>query len=216
MTAKKPRVVLADDHAMVLEGFQSLLAPHCDIVGMVEDGRALLDCVSQVQPDVVILDISMPLMNGIEAARRLKRLTPCPKVICLTMHADQAYVSEALKAGVDGYILKKSVSRELVQAIQTVLKDQIFLTPPLTRGLIDFLIHESRVPSQSKDILTERQREVMQLVAEGKTVKEIASILNVSPKTVAFHKGEIMAQLNLHTTAELTKYALKHGLTTPE
>ncbi len=216
MTVKKPRVVLADDHAMVLEGFQLLLAPHCDIVGIVEDGRALLECVSQTQPDVVVLDVSMPLMNGVEATRRLKQMTPCPKVICLTMHADQTYVSEAFRAGADGYVLKKSVARELLQAIQIVLKDQKFLTPYLTKGLIDSFIREPRTLPKAKDILTERQREVMHLVAEGKTVKAIAVILNISPKTVAFHKGEIMAQLNLHTTAELTKYALKHGLTTSE
>lgn len=216
MTEKKPRVVLADDHAMVLEGFRSLLSPHCDIVGMVEDGRALLDCVSQVQPDVVVLDVSMPLLNGIEATRRLKQMTPCPKIICLTMHADRAYVSEAFKAGVDGYVLKKSVATELLQAIQIVMKEQFFLTPHLTKGLVDSLTHEPRPSPHSKDILTGRQREVLQLVAEGKTVKEIAVILDISPKTVAFHKGEIMTQLNLHTTAELTKYALEHGLTSPE
>lgn len=212
----KPRVVLADDHAMVLEGFRSLLAPHCEIVGTVEDGRALIECVAQHQPDVVVVDVSMPLLNGIEATRRLKRLTPCPKIICLTMHADRAYVSEAFKAGVDGYVLKKSVATELLQAIQTVMKDQYFLTPQLTKGLIDSLVKETPPAPNDGQPLTPRQREVLQLVAEGKTVKEVAEILKVSPKTVAFHKGEIMEQLNLHTTAELTKYALEHGLTTSE
>lgn len=216
MMEKKPRVVMADDHAMVLEGFRSLLLPHCDIVGMVEDGQALLDCVAQTKPDVVVLDVSMPLLNGVEATRYLKKMSPCPKIICLTMHADRAYVSEAFKAGVDGYVLKKSVATELLQAIQVVMKDQFFLAPYLTKGLVDSLIHESRPSPQSKTLLTGRQREVLQLVAEGKTVKEIAMILNISPKTVAFHKGEIMEQLNLHTTAELTKYALEHGLTTSE
>jgi len=212
----KPRVVLADDHAMVLEGFRSLLAPHCEIVGMVEDGHALLDCVLKVQPDVVVLDVSMPLLNGIEATRRLKQHTPCPKIICLTMHADRTYVSEAFKAGVDGYVLKKSVATELLQAIQIVLKDQYFLTPLLTKGLVDLLVKQGADASDGTNPLTSRQREVLQLVAEGKAVKEIAEVLKISPKTVAFHKGEIMEQLNLHTTAELTKYALEHGLTSPE
>ncbi len=214
--ARKPRVVLADNHAMVLQGFRSLLSPHCDIVGMVEDGRALIETVAQLQPDVVVLDVSMPLMNGIEATRRLKQVTPCPKIICLTMHADRAYVSEAFKAGVDGYVLKKSVATELLHAIQIVMKDQFFLTPHLTKGLVDSLIHETRPSLQEHTLLTPRQREVLQLVAEGKTVKEIAKILDISPKTVAFHKGEIMEQLNLHTTAALTKYAIEHGLTSTE
>lgn len=216
MMPGKPRVVLADDHAMVLEGFRSLLSPHCDIVGIVEDGRALIECVAQHQPDVVVIDVSMPLLNGIEATRHLKRLTPCPKIICLTMHSDRAYVSEAFKAGVDGYVLKKSVATELLQAIQTVLKGQYFLTPQLTKGLIDSLVKDPSQAENDKHLLTPRQREVLQLVAEGKTVKEIAKILDISPKTVAFHKGEVMEQLNLHTTAELTKYAIEHGLTATE
>lgn len=214
MTMMKPRVLLADDHALVLEGFKKLLEDRCEVVGMVEDGRALLEEAARSTPDLVLLDISMPLLNGIDATRQLKKLLPDIKVIIVTMHADSAYLNEAFKAGASGYVLKRSAGSELIQAMESVLGGNFYVTPLLTRGLIDAAIGGAPLPATRQIALTPRQREVLQLVAEGKTVKEIAQLLVISPKTVEFHKAQIMEQLSLRTTAELTKYAVAHGLTT--
>ncbi|HZN44501.1 MAG TPA: response regulator transcription factor [Nitrospiraceae bacterium] len=212
---KKPRILLADDHSLVLEGFRRILEDQCDVVGTAEDGRALLEAASRLKPNVVLLDISMPLLNGIDATRHLKKVSPDVKVIFVTMHADPAYLNEAFKAGASGYLLKRSAGTELIQAIQSVLGGNYYVTPLLTKGLVNSVISEAPVPPTRQSILTPRQREVLQLVAEGKAVKEIAQLLNISPKTVEFHKAQIMEQLDLRTTAELTKYAMAHGLTSP-
>jgi DNA-binding NarL/FixJ family response regulator len=211
---KKPRVLLADDHSLVLEGFRRILEDECEIVGTVEDGRALLECAARLKPHVVLLDISMPLLNGIDATRQLKKALPDIKVIFVTMHADPAYLNEAFKAGASGYLLKRSAGSELAQAIHSVLEGNYFVTPLLTKGLVTSAIGDAPIPATRQSVLTPRQREVLQLVAEGKAVKEIAQLLNISPKTVEFHKAQIMEQLDLRTTAELTKYAMAHGLTT--
>ena len=208
----RPRVLLADDHTLVLDGFRKLLEDRCEIVGVAEDGRTLLRMAQELQPDIVTLDISMPQLNGVDAARKLKKILPRTKLIFVTMHADPAYVNEAFKAGASGYLLKRSAGSELLQAIQSVMDGQCYVTPLVAKGLVKSVITGEN-PTVSKDEpLTVRQREVLQLVAEGMTVKEIASALNISPKTVEFHKSHIMTQLDLHTTAELTKYALIHGL----
>jgi DNA-binding NarL/FixJ family response regulator len=212
---KKPRVLLADDHSLVLEGFRRILEDECEIVGTAEDGRALLECAGRLKPHVVLLDISMPLLNGIDATRQLKKNFPDIKVIFVTMHADPAYLNEAFKAGASGYLLKRSAGSELSQAIHSVLEGNYFVTPLLTKGLVASAIGDAPIPATRQSVLTPRQREVLQLVAEGKAVKEIAQLLNISPKTVEFHKAQIMEQLELRTTAELTKYAMAHGLTTP-
>lgn len=212
---KKPRILLADDHSLVLEGFRRILEDQCDVVGTAEDGRALLEAASRLKPNVVLLDISMPLLNGIDATRHLKKVSPDVKVIFVTMHADPAYLNEAFKAGASGYLLKRSAGTELIQAIQSVLGGNYYVTPLLTKGLVNSVISEAPLPPTRQSILTPRQREVLQLVAEGKAVKEIAQLLNISPKTVEFHKAQIMEQLDLRTTAELTKYAMAHGLTSP-
>lgn len=212
---KRPRVLLADDHSLVLEGFRRILEDECEIVGTVEDGRALLECAARLKPHVVLLDISMPLLNGIDATRQLKKAFPDIKVIFVTMHADPAYLNEAFKAGASGYLLKRSAGSELAQAIHSVLEGNYFVTPLLTKGLVTSAIGDAPIPATRQSVLTPRQREVLQLVAEGKAVKEIAQLLNISPKTVEFHKAQIMEQLDLRTTAELTKYAMAHGLTTP-
>ena len=212
---KKPRILLADDHSLVLEGFRRILEDQCDVVGTAEDGRALLEAAARLKPNVVLLDISMPLLNGIDATRHLKKVSPDVKVIFVTMHADPAYLNEAFKAGASGYLLKRSAGTELIQAIQSVLGGNYYVTPLLTKGLVNSVISEAPVPPTRQSILTPRQREVLQLVAEGKAVKEIAQLLNISPKTVEFHKAQIMEQLDLRTTAELTKYAMAHGLTSP-
>lgn len=210
----RPRVLLADDHLLVLEGFKKILEDHCEVVGTVEDGRALLDAATRLKPALVLLDISMPLLNGIDATRELKMLLPDVKVIVVTMHADPAYLNEAFKAGASGYLLKRSAGSELIQAVDSVLNGNFYVTPLLTKGLVNAALMGSAPPSIRQTALTPRQREVLQLVAEGKTIKEIAQLLNISPKTVEFHKTQIMDQLDLRTTAELTKYAMTHGLTT--
>lgn len=209
----KPRVLLADDHALVLEGFKKLLEGRYQVVGLVEDGRALLDTAVQLSPDVILVDISMPLLNGIDATRQLKRLLPNVKIVVVTMHADSAYLNEAFKAGASGYLLKQSAGSELHQALESVLNGNFYVTPLLTKGLIDSAIGGTTLPTSRQASLTPRQREVLQLVSEGKTVKEIAQLLGISPKTVEFHKAQIMEQLDLRTTAALTKYAITHGLT---
>ncbi|HSF67239.1 MAG TPA: response regulator transcription factor [Nitrospiraceae bacterium] len=212
----RPRVLLGDDHTLVLDGFRKLLEDRCEIVGVAEDGRTLLRMAQELQPDIITLDISMPQLNGVDAARKLRKILPCSKLIFVTMHADPAYVNEAFKAGASGYLLKRSAGSELLQAIQSVMAGQCYVTPLVAKGLVQSVITGGR-PAELRDkSLTARQREVLQLVAEGMTVKEIATTLNLSPKTVEFHKSQIMAQLDLHTTAELTKYALVHGLLATE
>jgi DNA-binding NarL/FixJ family response regulator len=208
-----PRVLLADDHTLVLEGFRRIVEQRCEVVGAVEDGRALLESAIRLRPDLILLDISMPLLNGIDAARQLKKTLPDVKLVFVTMHADPAYVTEAFKAGASAYLLKRSAARELDQAIDSVLKGQYFVTALLTRELVTSLSEDHATLFAKRQDLTPRQREVLQLVAEGRTIKEIGALLNISPKTVEFHKAQIMFHLDLHTTAELTKYALAHGLT---
>jgi len=211
----KPRVLLADDHTLVLEGFRKLLEEEFELVGTVEDGRALLTTAPILQPDVVLLDIAMPSLNGIEAARQLKKMMPEVKIIFVTMHADSAYVTEGFRAGASGYLLKRSAAAELAQAIQAVLRGQHYVTPLITSDLVRALVDSPPEHQTGPAALTPRQREVLQLVAEGHSLKEIANTLKISVKTVEFHKAQIMEQLNLHTTAELTKYAITHGLTPP-
>ncbi|WP_447599080.1 response regulator [Nitrospira sp. Nam80] len=207
-----PKVLLADDHTLVVEGFRRLLENQCELVGAVADGRALLDAVPDLKPDIVIMDISMPVMNGIEAARRLKMKYPDIKILFITMHADPAYVRAAFKAGASAYLLKRSVGEELSQALRAVESGNYYVTPLVTREVIDGLLRGSEGPSSQGSELTTRQREVLQLLAEGHSVKEIAGMLKVSPRTVEFHKSQIMDQLNLHTTVELVKYAIAQGL----
>ena len=211
----KPRVLLADDHSLVLEGFRRILDDQCDLVGMVEDGRALLEVAQRVQPDIVILDVSMPLLNGIDAATQLKKSHPSIKVIFVTMHADADYVRSAFEAGASGYLLKRSAVDELEQAIRAVWAGHTYITPLIAKGLLDVLMTVGPGQSQQKKTLTFRQREVLQLLAEGRTVKDIAIRLKISTRTVEFHKAQIMEQLNLRTTAALIKYALTHGIVAP-
>lgn len=212
---KKLRVLLVDDHVMVLEGFKRLIEDQCEVVGMVEDGRTLLEVAPKLKPDIVTMDISMPWLNGLDAARRLKKEMPDVKIIFLTMHADVAYVREAFAAGASGFLMKRSAGTELLQAIHAVSNGQYYITSLITKDLVHSILEGASNVSPQRDVLTPRQREVLQLVAEGRSVKEIATILTVSAKTVEYHKTQIMEQLNLHTTAELTKYAIAHGLIPP-
>lgn len=208
----KPRVLLADDHTLVLEGFKKLLEDYCEVVGAAEDGRALLEAAQRLKPDVIVLDISMPHLNGIDAAHQLRKTVPEAKLIFITMHADQAYVSQAFKAGASGYLLKRSAGSELVQAIEAVMKGDYYVTSLIAKDLVHSALDGTQQPIIQTNRLTARQREILQLVAEGLAVKEIAATLAISPKTVEYHKSKLMEQLDLHTTAELTKYALTHGL----
>lgn len=206
----KPRILIADDHLLVLEGFRRILEKEYDLVGTAEDGHALLDAAKALEPDLVILDISMPLLNGIDAAGHLKRLQPRTKIIFVTMHADRDYVRSAFEAGASGYILKRSAVDELEHAIRAVLGGHSYITPLITQDVLDVFL--SKDSGSTGGSLTFRQREVLQLLAEGRTVKDIAVLLKVSPRTVEFHKAQIMDQLKFHSTAELIKYALTHGL----
>jgi DNA-binding NarL/FixJ family response regulator len=196
-----------------LEGFKKLLEEHCEVVGCVEDGRALLEAAQRLQPDVIALDISMPHLNGIDAAHHLRKIVPEAKLIFITMHADQAYVSQAFKAGASGYLLKRSAGSELMQAIQAVTAGNYYVTSLVAKDLVHAALNGTHPPPIiQNNQLSARQREILQLVAEGQTVKGIAATLNISPKTVEYHKSKLMEHLDLHTTAELTKYALTHGL----
>jgi DNA-binding NarL/FixJ family response regulator len=209
---KKPRVLLADDHTLVLEGFRKLLEDHCEVLGAAEDGRALLEMAEQTRPDLILLDISMPRLNGIDAAKKLKKLLPDAKLIFVTMHADAAYINEAFKAGATGYLLKRSAAKELVQAIQSVMSGNYYVTPLITKDVISSFLAPGQPRVHEADDLTARQREIVQLVAEGFSAKEIAGQLKISHRTVEFHKAKIMELLELRTTADLVKYAVTHGL----
>lgn len=212
---RRPRILLADDHTLLMEGIKKLLEPRYELVGTVENGRSLLEAAKRLRPDVVLLDISMPLLNGMDAARHLKKSASDIKLIFLTMHADRTYVSEAFEAGASGYLVKTSAAAELLFAIEEVLKGRYYLTPSVAKGVIDAAVRPAGAGNGQKvpgAVLTPRQREVLQLIAEGKSIKEVASILNISVKTVDYHKARICEQLGLHTTADLTKYAIAHGI----
>jgi DNA-binding NarL/FixJ family response regulator len=206
---KKPTVILADDHTLVLEGFRRLLETHCELLATVGDGHALLQAVAQHHPDIVILDISMPVMNGIEAARSLKAKFPTMKLVFVTMHADPAYLRAAFQAGASGYILKQSLSDELTQALHTVLRGQTYVTPLIAKDVVDGVLNSDK---QSLIELTARQQEVLQLIVDGLSAKDIAAKLSISHRTVEFHKAQLMQQLDLHSTVELIKFALTNGL----
>ncbi len=210
----RPRILMADDHAIVLAGLRKLVESEGEVVGMVEDGRALVEAAQQLRPDIVLLDISMPLLNGLDAARQISKLVPESKLIFLTMHATPTYATEAFKAGASGYLIKRSAAVELKQAIQAVMRGQHYMTPLITKDVLAATLHslEGQLSKPLVTSLTPRQREVLQLVAEGKGTKAIASILNISVKTVEFHKFRIMSELDLHSTAELIKYAISEGL----
>jgi DNA-binding NarL/FixJ family response regulator len=206
----KPRVLLADDHALLLGAFEKLLAGECEIVGQVGDGRALVDAAEQLKPDVVVLDISMPLLNGLEAARQIRQKLKDVKLVFLTMNEDPDLAAEAFRAGASGYLLKRSAASELMTAIREVMRARSYVTPLVAQGLIESLQHvDERTPGQE---LTPRQREVLQLLAEGRSMKEVATVLNLTPRTVAFHKYRMMEQLRVKTTAELIQYAVKNHI----
>lgn len=215
-----PKILIADDHVLVAEGIQKLLEPIAEVVGIYADGRSLVRAVEQKQPDLIIVDISLPLLNGLDAARQIKQFDPKIKMLMLTMHADQAFVVEAFRVGVSGYVLKQSLSNELQHAVQEVLRGNTYISPSVAQGLVEHMnrpvqVGDGEVGSRGFDrALSPRQREVLQLVAEGRSTKEIAAILNVSTKTIEFHRTRIMKELGLKTRPELTKYAIANGIIT--
>jgi len=205
------RVLLADDHTLLLEAFEKLLEHDFTVVGAVSDGRALLSAAAELKPDVIVLDIAMPLLNGLDAARQLKKTMPAIKLIFLTMNEDPNVASEAFRAGASGYLLKTSAASELTKAIKEALCGRSYVTPVITQGMVESFI---RQPGDDWDApkLTPRQREVLQLLAEGRSMKEAAKILNVTPRTVAFHKYRMMEQLNLKNNADLIQFALRESI----
>jgi DNA-binding NarL/FixJ family response regulator len=206
-----PRLMLADDHTIVVEAFRKLLEPQYNIVGAVSDGRALLEIAPELNPDLIVVDIGMPLMNGLEAGLRLKKQMPRVKLIFLTMNNDPDLATEAMRSGASGYLLKSSAAEELTRAIQMALKGKRYVTPQIASGMQSSFIRNPRAKWQAKT-LTPRQREVVQLLAEGKPMKEVATILNITPRTVAFHKYRIMEALNIRSNAELIEFAIKSGI----
>jgi DNA-binding NarL/FixJ family response regulator len=205
------RVILADDHILMLDALRNLLEPEFEVVGTFADGRALVEAAPQLKPDVIVLDIGMPLMNGLSAGQRLKRLMPAAKLIYLTMNQDQDMAAEAFRLGANGYLLKHSAASELVDAIRQVVRGGSYVTPLMTEDVVGSLTNHFK-KLKSTNYLTLRQKEVLQLLAEGRSMKEAAFILNVSPRTVAFHKYTMMDHLHIKTSAELVQYAMSSQL----
>jgi DNA-binding NarL/FixJ family response regulator len=209
---KKPRVLIADDHKIVLEGLRSLLQSEYEIVGEVEDGRTLVAEAERLRPDLVVADISMPNLNGIDAARQIKKIDARIRIVFLTMHADVTYAAGAFEAGASGYVLKHSAPQELISAMRAAIQGKTYVTPMIAGDLIGAFQGGAPLKGELKADLSPRQREVLQLIAEGKSIKEVAAKLGISTRTAEFHKYRIMEQLNIKTNAELVQYAVKHGI----
>jgi DNA-binding NarL/FixJ family response regulator len=208
---KQPRVLLADDHLMLREAFAWLLQSTCDVVGAVADGRSLLTAAQQLRPDIVVVDVAMPLLNGLEAVRRLKRTNPEIKSIILTISEDPDLAAEAIRCGVSGYLLKNSAASELIRAVGEVMQGRSYITPLVAKGMAGSPVRRE-LPAEKPELPSSRQREVLQLLAEGNTMKQIARALDITPRTVAFHKYGMMKQLGAKTTADLVKIAVKIGV----
>ena len=211
---KKPRVIIVDDQAVVAAGVRKLIEPECEVVACVEDGRALLVEAERLRPDIILMEVLLPSLNGLDAARHLARKAPESKIVFLSIQGSSWHVAEAFKAGASAYLLKRSQPSELTQAIHAVLMGQWYLTPLIAKDAVKNHTNGSQGNKSSPALssLTPRQREVLQLIAEGRGTKEVASMLNIAVKTVEFHKFRIMDQLNLHSTVALTKQALAEGL----
>ena len=208
----RPRVLLADDHLLVAEALKSLLAPELDLVGVVEDGRALVEAAGRLRPDVIVADITMPHLNGIDALVRLRQSGNRVPVVFLTMHRDVTFARRALEAGASGFVLKHSASFELISAIRAALQGKTYLTPQVAGEVLEAMKQPANSAGDSVGTLTPRQREVLQLLAEGRSAKEIASSLAISARTVEFHKYQMMETLGITSSAELIHFAIKHGL----
>jgi DNA-binding NarL/FixJ family response regulator len=208
----RPRVLLADDHRMVAEGLKALLPDEFELVGVVEDGRAMVEAAEQLRPDVIVADIAMPNLNGFEALARLKKSCPDVKVVFLTMHQNASYARRALDAGASAFVVKHAAPEELVLAIRAALKGTTFITPSLTKLVMQHAENGARAEREGAKSLTPRQREILRLLAEGRSAKEVASDLAISARTVEFHKYQIMDANGLRTSAQLIHFAIKHGI----
>ncbi|HWO33142.1 MAG TPA: response regulator transcription factor [Candidatus Acidoferrum sp.] len=208
---RRPRVLLADDHQMLLDALKGLLEPRYDVVGSVTDGRALLEAAEKLRPDIIVVDIAMPRLNGLDAARQLKKSMPRVKLIFMTMNEDPYMVGEAFRAGASAFLLKQAAGLELNEAIEQVLKGGSYVTPSAGKGLSDIALREPKNREHTPEP-TARQREVIQLLAEGRTMKEVGCILFITPRTVAAHKYTAMEILQLKTNAELVQYAIKQRI----
>jgi DNA-binding NarL/FixJ family response regulator len=205
------KILVADDHTLVRAGLVSLIAhlPGMEVVAEAEDGRQALRLVRDLQPDIVLMDIAMPGLNGLEAAERIHGILPAVKIIILSMHASEEYVAQALKAGASGYLLKDAATAELEMALKSVSMGQFYLSPAISRQVVETMLHGGPT---GLDLLTPRQREILQLIAEGKSTREIAETLHLSVKTVEKHRSNLMRKLGLHNTAAVTVYAIRQGL----
>jgi len=211
------KVLIADDHAIIRQGLCSLLEkyPNLEVIGAVEDGLKAIEITKELSPDIVIMDVTMPNLNGIDATQRIIARSPATKVIALSMHSSRRFVTEMLKAGASAYILKECLFDELIEAIRTVLSGGIYLSPKITGVVVGDYIKRLSTPYHPEaPALTEREREVLQLLAEGKSTKQIALHLHVSDKTIESTRRNIMDKLDIHSVAELTKYAIREGITT--
>ena len=206
----KPRVLLADDHALLLGAFEALLSSECEIVGTASDGRQLVGEAARLKPDVIVLDVTMPHLNGLEAARQIKHSLKTVKLVFVTMNEDADLAAEAFRAGASAYLLKRSAASELLTAIREVVQGRSYVTPFVTDGLVETLLNPEK-PGPSTD-LTPRQREILQLLAEGRSMKEAGAVLNLTRRTIAFHKYRMMQQLKVKTTAELIQYAIRNHI----
>ncbi len=207
------RALLADDHALVRQGLRALLEGEgLQVAGEAADGREAARLVPELRPDVAVLDIGMPLLNGIDAAREIQKTWRGTKTILLTRHDEDQYVTEALRAGVKGYVLKKQAATDLVDAIRRVCRGEVYLSPAISRAVVDAYLSKAELAS---DPLTPRERQVLQLVGEGKSTKDVASILGISVKTAESHRSRLMRKLDIHETASLVRYAIRRGLVQP-
>lgn len=211
---KRVRILLADDHTLVSDGFRKLLEPEFEVVGTVGDGRALLKAAEELKPDLVLVDVGMPLLNGLDAARQLKKSMPKLKIIFLTMNPDSDVAREALRIGASGYLLKNSRGDEFLRAVRDVVKGTSYVTPQIRQEMEERFIRDPKAANRPRH-LTARHREILQMLAEGRSPKEIAFILDISVRTVRFHKYEIMKELGIASNAELVQYAIKHSLIPP-
>lgn len=209
---KPLRVLLGDDHPLLLTGIKALLERHYDVVGAVSDGRQLVDAALRLKPDLIVLDVSMPQLNGFEAAKLIRRFSPEVKLIFLSMHTNPMYLRKALSAGAGAYVVKTGLAEEILEAIAQLLAGNVYVSPVFGHNVLNGFLSRSGKLSRENEGLTDRQREVLQLIAEGRLSKEIAHIVGISVKTVDFHRGRIMEKLGVHSIAELVRVAVEEGL----
>jgi len=207
-----PRIIIADDHTLVAEACKKLLENDYEVVCTVGDGRSLVRAAAEMRPHLIIVDVSMPLLNGLDAGQQIKELLPAVKLVYLTMNHDADLAAEAFRRGASGYLLKTCAATELAIAVREVLRGKSYLSPMIAKDTVDFLLRQDKHLVEEGERLTERQREVLQLLAEGKCMKEVASVLNLTIRTVAFHKYRIMEVLNVKSNAALVQYAIRHHL----